>query len=351
MVLIFLGFLVLLLAPFIPGIAEFLKPHDASPLFINMNYTKDPRYFGKSFKNIIYNALGGEVPETGKKEIKLSKNETLEVTDNKKIFAGEETQHVYYVKGDFVTSHKAQFTKEIYVTGDAAIGTENTLRALACEGKVFIAEKVNVIRWVDAEGSIDICRDGVLGINISTEGTLRISRNCKFKRLFGLPIVTVDDITIVSFHDPLRKGSEGLPGDTENPEETIEISDKAWLVHEKYSVIPESTTINQDFITRKDLRIKNNCTFSGNIRTYGGLIIGEDVNVAGNVFAEGDVEIGSGSVILGSVFTQGSVRIRQRARIGNTEEYKSVIGKKGIIIHQDVKVFGYIMTEGPGLIA
>lgn len=350
-VLVVLIFLVLLLIPFIMGVIELYKPQDASPLFIQMDRSKDPRYFGRSFKFILENAIKYEDINPGMKEVKLSKKETLEITDNKKIHAGEEGRHVYYVRGDLVAFPKAQFVKEIYVTGNAAIGSESMVRALACAGKVFIAEKANIIRWVDAEHDIDVCRGGNLGVSISSGGTIRVSGQCKFKRLYGLPIITVDDIQLItdpgSEHEVAETPERGSreDGHIEN------IADTAWIVHRKHTVIPKSTRIHQDFIARKDLRIKRACVMEGNIRTYGNLIIGEDVNVSGNVFVEGDVDIGEGSVIQGSLFSQGSALIRKGVRIGEQGKIKSVIVRKGITLCQDVKIYGYVLTDGTGTIA
>ncbi len=349
--LIVLIFIILLLVPFLMGVIELYKPQDSSPLFIEMDRSKDPRYLGKSFRYILENAIQYEDISPGMKEVKLSKKETLEITGTKKIHAGEEGRHVYYVRGDFVSSPKTQFVKEIYVTGNAAIGSESMLRALACAGKVFIAERANIIRWVDAEQDIDICRGGNLGISVSSGGKLRVSGQCKFKRLYGSPIVTVDDIQFVSDPESESEGAKS-PGRVSPEERYIEnITDTAWIVHRKHTVIPQSTWIHQDFIARKDLRIKRECVLEGNIRTYGNLIIGEDVHVSGNVFVEGDVEIGEGSFLQGSLFSQGNALIRKGVRIGEQGKVKSVIVRKGIILCQDVRIYGYVLTDGLGTIS
>ncbi len=347
---IVLIFIILILLPVMFGIIEIFKPRDATPMFIDMDNTKDPRYFGKSFRHIMENALKNKELRPGIMDVKLSKKETLEITDTKKVYAGEEGRHIYYVMGDFVSAQKARFSKEIYVKGNAALGTENTLRAIACDSRLFIAGKVTISRWADAEGNIDICRGCNLGISISSVKTLKISKNCRFKRLYGLPVLTVDDIPIMGFHDTENMADRPPEQNFENDVETRSISDLAWVVHEKYSMIPESTLIEKDYITRKNLKIRRNCRLLGNIKTHGSLIIGKDVEVSGNIFADGDIEIGDGSVISGNIFSQGSVHILERVEIGASGKYKSVIGKKGIVLEQNVTIYGYVMTEGIGMI-
>lgn len=370
--LIFAVFFILLLIPFMPGIIELIKRRDAAPLFIDKNYTKDPRFFGKSFKLLMENAIGHDDLKPGFRTVKLSKDETIEIAPCKKIYAGEESNHVSYITGDFISTGKARFNKEIYVKGDTAIGSENMFRAVACMGNVFISEKSNIIRWVDADGNIDVCRECNLGISISCGGQLKISKHCRFKRLYGLPIITTYDIPLIIYnlhkitekaedYDKKPGGDEETGGtaepawdtndkDLDRSKQIDEITDTAWVITEKNSVIPPFTRIAKDFIIKKNLRVKRNCVFMGDIKTYGDLIIEKDVKIFGNVFSEKNIEIGHDTVISGDVFSQGTVNIRERVKIGNSGKIKSVIGKKGIMLGRDVKIYGYVMTEGSGKI-
>ncbi len=371
-VLVFVVFFILLLVPFTLGMIELIKGRDAAALFIDKNYTKDPRYFGKSFKLIMENAIGHNDLKPGFRTVKLSKDETIEIASCKKIYEGEESNHVSYITGDFVSTGKARFNKEIYVKGDTAIGSENMFRALACMGNVFISEKANIIRWVDAEGNVDVSRECNLGISISSGGQLRVSKHCMFKRLYGLPIITTYDIPLIIYNlhkitekaedyekepggDKETGGTADMAGatnhkDFDREKQVNEITDIAWIINEKNSVIPPFTQIAKDFIIKGNLRVKRNCIFMGDIKTYGDLIIEKDVKILGNVFSEKNIEIGHGTVISGDVFSQGTVNIRERVKIGNSGKIKSVIGKKGIMLGRDVKIYGYVMTEGSGKI-
>ena len=96
--------------------------------------------------------------------------------------------------------------------------------------------------------------------------------------------------------------------------------------------------------------IARDCRLLGNIKTHGNLIIGKNVEVSGNIFADGDIEIGEGSVISGNIFSQGSVHVLAGVEIGVSGKYKSVIGKKGMALDQNVTIYGYVMTEGIGSI-
>jgi len=56
-VILILIFAIFITMPFIPGIIELLRPTDDKPMFIKMGYSKDARYFGKSFRKILRNSL------------------------------------------------------------------------------------------------------------------------------------------------------------------------------------------------------------------------------------------------------------------------------------------------------
>ena len=45
-----------------------------------MNYIKDPRYFGKSFKQLLHQATDGFTAAPGIRDVQLSKKESLEIT-------------------------------------------------------------------------------------------------------------------------------------------------------------------------------------------------------------------------------------------------------------------------------
>lgn len=330
--LAFLVFLMLLLIPFIPAIIEVLRPRDASLLFIRMDYSKDPRYFGRSFKNILKNAVTADKCMEIR-EVKLSKNERVETAASKKIGTGEEYDHILYILGDLISEDMAKFNKEVYVKGDATIGCKNHLRAIACDGRLSLMSEVSILRWADAEGKVEVNDKCNLGISISSADELKIGKDCKFKRLYGMPIITYSR----NNDDDSFSGKAAMSDDTR-------------IANKDCVIISPFTSVEKDFIVKKDLMVKRGCLFTGSIKTYGNLILENDIVVSGNIFSEGDIEIGDGTTVAGDIFSQGVVAIKGKVRIGSAGKVKSVIGKRGIIIGQDVIIHGYTLTEGSGTV-
>ncbi|MCE5194229.1 MAG: hypothetical protein LLF28_02055 [Nitrospiraceae bacterium] len=327
--LIFIGFFILIMIPFIPGIIEMLRPKDSDPLFIKMDYTKDPRYFGTAFKSLLKESLS-DLKE-GNKDVRLSKDEVVKISSSENIKRNTEVSTIIYFLGKLESEDNVKFDKEIYVADSVEIGANGIVRAIACDRDISLSENVNVIRWLDAEGKITAENGCDLGISSSCSKEFRIADNCRFKRILGSPVIT------------FRK-SNGRMSVSNKERHAILVDD------EKCTVIPENTETAKTIIIKQDLLIKDNCIFRESVKAYGNIIIGKNVQISGNLFSEKSIDILEGSQIKGNVFSQGHIQIRNNVEIGTNNKMKSVIGKKGVLIGQDVTIHGYIMTEGAGLI-
>jgi NDP-sugar pyrophosphorylase family protein len=364
---------ILFLFPFVAGMRELQNKSDISPLYINMGYAKDPRYFGQSFRNSFLRALGAN-GTNGIHFILMSKQEAAEVVDTGTVGAGEVTNTIYYVKEDLTSKNGAYFQKEVYVRGNAAIGENNSLRALACDGDVHLSRGTEFVRWLDSEGTIVADSHCGLGVSAACGGEFRLARGCSFKRLYGFPVNTGAESALA----PRENIPESFP--EYSPARSIEASyrEAAPTVAETRSrrhydrdydrdysrPVRGATDIDYDvktvrhhsqvdcsIVTVHSLTIEKQALVRGHVKTYGNLDVGAGVTICGNVFAEGDVHLGPGSQVHGTVFTQGHVLLDEGVTVGSADKIKSVVGKKGVEIRRSVKVYGYVMTEGEGTVA
>lgn len=360
----------LFLFPFVAGIRELENGDDVEPLYINMGYAKDPRYFGQSFRKTFLKALGDYNGTVGIRFLMLSKQEAADIVETASVGAGEVLKSIYYVKNDLTSNHGAHFQKEVYVRGNATIGENNSLRALACDGDVHLARGTEFVRWLDSDGNIVADGHCGLGVSASCNGEFRLARGCSFKRLYGLPVNTGADSALApqeAVPENIPTGSESFPADYEAsrreaapaayeiPPRRQPATDAPLPVSEEieYDVktVPHRSDFGYSIVTNHSLTVERHATVRGHIKTYGSLTTAAGVTICGNVFAEGDVHLGPGSRVLGTVFTQGHVIMDEGVTVGSQTRTKSVVGKKGIEIHRSVKVYGYVMTEGEGTVA
>jgi len=329
-------FILLFFLPFLPGILELIRKEDAEPLFISMDYIRNPRYFGKAFKRLIHRATAGFTLSPGMRDVKLSKDEKVELTHSLNVPADKEINHMLYVIGKFISGSNVQFNKEVYVIEDAVIGTNNIIQAFAGDGNVKVEEGVRFRRWLDTEGDIVIDGKCDLGISASSSSKLCIARNCLFRRLFGMPIAAGQD-----WMTAIIDSIETTPF-------TESVHTRSSFIRRKDRDVQPGTVFEDNVVFINDIKIGKGCTFKGSIKCYGKLMLEDNVIIYGNVFTDGDIVIGRNARIGGHVFSQMSIYISGQTVISSPEKLKSVIGKKSVNIEEGVIIYGYVATEGEG---
>lgn len=329
--------LVMFLLPFVPAYYEFVRKRDAAPLSIKMDYVKDPHFFSQSFKQKFNESLTDANRTAGLHDMKISKQEMVEIVENAAIADDVRVSSVYYVKDTLNTGNRVAFAKELYVHGNANFGENNEVRALACNGDIFLGRGTKIVRWIDAVGSVkadDSCR---LGVSVSCRNALMIAPDCSFSRLYGFPVIV----------GSVANGALVNPTKTEVAESALYEDAPP---ERDFSNFPPHSRVENSIITNDSLTVGDSSVIYGHIKTYGNLALGENVVVTGNLFAEGTVRLGAGSRILGTVFTQDRVYVGRGVVIGTPGKIKSVVGKKGISLESAAAVYGYVMTEGKGIV-
>jgi predicted acyltransferase (DUF342 family) len=334
LVLCFVLLAILFMLPFVPGAIEIIRKKDATPLFINMGYQKDPRYFAMSFRRMVLHSIGDRTE--GLHDLTLSKLEKVRITENASSMDDTTLENVLYLRNDLGSVSNATFKKEVYARGNVHIGESNSMKALACDGDVHVGRGTHFSRWLDAEGDMKIDEECKLGISATCHGKLSISHKCSFMRLYGFPVATITSTPAKNDLDLVDWDNAALGG---------------VLTERNISDLPHHSRKNCNIITDGALTIGEHCFIQGHVKSHGKIVVDPFVTVMGNLFAEGDIEIGAGSRIAGSVFSQSNIIIRQGVVIGIKNRIKSVVGKKGIHLEGGVQVYGYLSTDGKGIVA
>jgi predicted acyltransferase (DUF342 family) len=329
----------LILLPFLPGLREIRKPKDDEPLRIDMNRTKDPRYFGRSFRALLKEAREGREREYGIGPLTLSRLEEAETAPSLSVAAGAKVARLLIIDGNFTAGAGSSFEKEIYAGGKSVVGEKAAFRALAGDGEVTLGREVKVLRWVDALGDLDAGSGCDLGLSATGERGLTLGPGCRFRRLYGHPVRTATP-------DASQKSTlaaKGSPGP--------ELGDTAWIVDPTRMIIPRAADVSETLIVKTRLVVNARAVLRGDVKGYRDIALGEEVTVLGNIFAEGDIEVGPLARVVGNVFSQSRVRLGEGARIGGPGAEKSVVGKKGIALGRGVEVYGSLSTEGDGTVS
>jgi len=354
-ILSFLLLALLILLPFIPGIRELCRPKDPLPLSIEMDYSKNPRYFDRAFKGILEKSLEKVGYENGLKHVRLSKDELVEVSDLKTVPDNENISNILYVKGNFVSGKRTQLNKELYVKGAATIGENSILRGLSCDGNVILSRGTRVIRWVGAEGNISVSPGCSLGVLCACNGVMDIGKGCAFKALYGNPITTYEEPQGYGRGNPeneaIKMKTMKRPARRPDAKEAKNIEDLVWYISGKNFSIPPFSMVEDDLVCKNSLTLEKGCIITGSLKVYGNVVLEENVTVNGNIFAEGEITIGANCSVTGNIFSQSIIRVAGNGKIGKAGATKSIIGKKGVELTHNTLIFGYILTEGSGKIS
>jgi hypothetical protein len=344
--LIFLIFLMMFLTPFIPGLIELQNPTDDEALPVDLGYAKDPRYFGHSFRRMIHGAVESAGDVEAMINVKLSRQEKIEIGGAKTTAEGERTPHVLFLRGDLEGGANAVFEKEAYVQGNAFLQANTVLRALACDGNVVLGPYTRVFRWVDAEGNVMIEQGCHLGVSAASAKTIMLGPETSFRRLFGAPVRT---------HSPAGATAKPTftppppPVQPTNPRrgKLRSIEDQVEFVNGDLTVY-EGDVVPRDLVCRGNLVAKDGAVFHGTIRAHGSAVFGKNATVFGSVFAEEEISFDDDCQVLGNVFGQDTVFLGKGCRIGQRDKIKSVIAKKAVTFSSEVVIYGFVLTEGKG---
>jgi predicted acyltransferase (DUF342 family) len=336
-------FVALLFLPFVPGLIEVYKPRDQYPLPVNMEYTKDPRYLGKSAWSIVRKALAEHKDADGLHEITMHKEETVEVSGDRVVPRKSKLETLVYARGDLTLQEGVVAEHDLFVEGAAHVAPGCQIRALACEGDVTLRRECTVTRWLDAVGAVDVGPECSVGVSLSSTRRIRLDTGVKFRRLFGDPIETAgaSDAVAAAPAEPYRP---------RRPEKIETVEDTVVLEAGDHRIDP-GREIERPLVVKGDLDVGKDAVLWGSVRVYGKTRIESGAVFHGNVFTEGPVEVGEGVTILGNLFSQDEIRLARGVRIGRSGHAKSVIARMGLHLSPDVRIFGYVVAEGEGTVS
>jgi len=343
-VIVILIFLFLLLIPIIPAYLEVYYPKDNKPLYIDLDYTRDPRYYEKKL-------LEELTPYMAKP--KLLKSNTLKFKD--KIPIGSVTNlnspdfykeiKILIVNSNAKTGHNNYFYQPLYVKGKAEIGQKTELDVLIANGNINLGSEVMVKSWISSKGDITVGDSSILGLKAVCDGILQMGKGCIFKSLCAKAITSYNsDVLKELAIQPVAELPE------ENHKSPVHLSDLTWYASKHDISVPPYSVISNSMIIKTNLIISKGSIIKGSVKVHGSVRIEENVRIYGQLISEGDIEIGKNGYVSGNVFSQSRIHILNGVRVGIPEQQKSVIGKKGIILEKNVIVYGYILTEGKGIV-
>lgn len=331
-------FVLLLILPIVLG-HFYYKKRQGEVLFINQAKTRDPRYFGKSYSSMIRKGLSGIEDD----EIQLSKKEKF--IDGDKHSMNLDTtdtidRMVICREKELIGRNGMTFKKEVYSIQSAHVGENTKLRAIYSESNIIVEKATEVMRWLDAEGTVAIYDDCNLGISTSSAKRISIGQNCDFRRIYS------PEIFIGQYPGQIKDPTEGK--DSRIYRLLVQTQKEKNIRYISNEMINEEGIVDSSILSSKNVSVTENIIVKGDISTDKGVRLFEGAIVVGNIFAEKDVILGKNSCVIGNVFSQGNITLETGAAVGRSGAISSVIARGTITLEPGTFVFGYLSSEKGG---
>jgi predicted acyltransferase (DUF342 family) len=312
-------FVLVLTLPAIPSIFEVRKPKDDGRLHIPEQYIRDPRFFGRSFRHklapFVTQARGNSY---GRAELQMRTDEEVRWSPDLLIPALERLRGIG-VGERVVVGHGAGI-RDAYALEHLDVENDVVARTLTSDATMHIGSTVQILRWIDADGDIEVDSDSDLGLSASGGSRVTLGERVRFERVWGAPVAS---------HTSHREAFE--------------------LGRNKVTVVDaKSLGDKKSLILYGAVQVADGTTIPEHLKVHGSIAIEPGVHIGGNVIARGDVTLAEDVTVGGHIFAEGDIRLGPRSRVSRENVSKTVYATGAVLVANDVEIFGWVVSENGG---
>jgi predicted acyltransferase (DUF342 family) len=273
---------------------------------IDLHYVRVEDYFGRSFRAKMQDWLELPAAETSTPTLReIAKgNERLFVAPTAAYPDAITESGILAVENDFSCGTNCRFQREVMARGDADIGISSRLQALASDGDVTLRQGVEVIRWVDAKGMIDIRDRCRVGARATSGVRIRLGLDARCLSLCAPEIETQGRQEAVVSLQLARAGSILIPP-PENEDGSL--MEQEGINLKKLHRMSEDTWIYEG-----DLDFTDPVHLRANLVVMGKFCCGEASLIEGDIRAR-SIEIGGVSLCKGNLISERDLLLGRRA--------------------------------------
>jgi carbonic anhydrase/acetyltransferase-like protein (isoleucine patch superfamily) len=313
-------FALVLALPAVPSMFEVRAPKDDGRLHVTEQYVRDPRWFGTAFRNklaaFVEQARGNGY---GRAALQLRTEEDVRWAPDLMIPADERLRGIGI--GDRVTVGHGAGIRDAYALEHLDVEFGVVARTLTSNRTLHVGTGVQVLRWIDADGAIDVESGAHLGLSASGGSRVTLAGEVQFERVWGAPVVAR-----TAMHAPFE----------------LSAKNRVTIVDEEF------VSDGKSVIVFGSARVRSGTTIPVHLKVHGDIEVEPGVHIAGNVIARGDVAFASGVSVGGHVFAEGDVRLGPGTRIAHAGISKTVYATGEVLLADDVEVFGWVVSEHGG---
>lgn len=353
---------VLLGVPVAPAVWELLKSRDATPLPTSHHDGKVTNLAGALAAHL--EALRPQlqlcVAENKIMPSQIDGMDVLLVGRTGFEISPESTRQVQAVMCGGSASVQAGQVIDVDVCADCILHLQPhaALRAGMSSSDIVLGRESMVLRWLHAEGSIDLHAGSAVYGRLSAKRSVYLQPGCVFQRVHAPEIRTFG-------HDyssgPLGVHCECILGartchicetETKHQHEKCESQEgfttsRKRIRHEKDFLIPAHQTLNANVIATGAVHFGAHSRFHGNTKSYKDMFVEDGACIHGSLVCGGTLHIGEHSSVTGPVMAEEDVVIAPGARVGRSDAL-TTIAARNITISAGCEVHGTVWARVRG---
>ena len=238
----------------------------------------------------------------------MKNRERIRVSGASYFPAMSRSDDILVVEGNLQCGAGCTFQREILVRKDARIGDGSKLQALAVDGDAILGNKVQITRWVDSRGIMEIGAGSIVRARATAGQAIFLGAGAQVGSAFA-PVVTTLQKEPESPDSASAPTLEiTLPG-SDSPEVANRELEHIGLERGKLSMLNQECWLYAgDFCPSAPLRVARKLIVKGDCFLPAGSVVESDLK------AEGLIELGARVVCNGNVIAAGDIHFGPRGR-------------------------------------
>lgn len=269
---------------------------------VDMQYVRQEDYFAQSFRRYVrkwLTSLPRKVNETTGIRSYEKGPERILVTKTVQYPANQKEDNVIIVEGSFGCGGNCQFTKELLVRQDCAIGGGTRLQALAADGDLTLGPGATVARWLDSRGKLTLGENCTVASRVTSRSAIEFLPGARALSFFAPELYTEGRL-------------EELPPGVPAPRRVLQIPHAGAGKEAGFGYDPSRLFAmgGGTFLYDGDLNLSVPVRVTYALVVRGAFVCPQESLIESDIKASGRIQIGPGSVVRGNLVSDGDLVLR-----------------------------------------
>ena len=335
-----------------------LKGGEASE--IDVGYIRIENYLAQSFRTKVRDWLllpaSADHPQNGR--IIVKGKEKIRVTGALELAAGELSDDILVVEGDFSCGPGCTLARELCIRGNAKVGAESNIQALAADGELVLGERVTVARWLDSGGELTLGNQCEVGARITSLKRIRLGTEVRVPSVYAPEVATAGwdgkfpgdeppspPVLEIVFPEGSAGADPSLAAAGLDPKSFSQLSSDCW-VYQGDLRPPVPVNITKKLVVKGDCYLPGSSVVDVDIKVSKSLSLGPSSVCKGNLIAGRNIYVARGCRLNGLIHAGQSLFLSSGTRGFRPRGIVAAYAHDTLSVESDVAVQGKLAAGG-----